>query len=355
MAYLPNKAIHPGYTIAKALEREGMTQKNLCARTGLSEKHLSQIINGMASITVETALLLENALGGPASFWLNLEKNYQETKSRLERLSLVKKETSMVSKFFYNDLAKRGYVPQTSSIENKVENLWRFFGVNSLSYVANTERVDFRKKSGIEVKKEGIAAWLRCGEIDSKKVSLPEYSAKKLQQALSRIKILSVKEPEEFSKEIINILNGCGVSLVFTPHFPGIGVSGATRWIGNNPLIQLSIYYSWADIFWFNLYHEIGHLVLHGKKDKFIEFDDRELVTAKNKEDEADKFATDELISEKSYTGFINNPLSTFRIIEFAKSLGIHPGIVAGRLCHDGKVDWSKVSSLRLRLKFVDK
>ena len=355
MTYLPNKAIHPGYTIAKALDREGMTQKNLCARTGLSEKHLSQIINGVASITVETALLLENALGGSASFWLNLEKNYQETKARLERLSLVKKETGMVSKFFYNELAKRGYVPQTSNVENKVEHLWKFFGVNSLSYVAITESVTWRKKSGIEVKKEGIATWLRCGEIDSKKIALPEYSAKKLQQALSKIKLLSIKEPEEYSREITSILNSCGVSLVFTPHFPGIGVSGATRWISNNPLIQLSIYYSWADIFWFNLYHEIGHLLLHGKKDKFIEFDNRELVTAKDKEDEADRFASDELIPEKKYAEFSKHPLTTHGIIEFANSLDIHPGIVAGRLCHERKVKWDRVSSLRPRLKFADK
>lgn len=355
MAYLPNKAIHPGYTIAKALEREGMTQKNLCTRTGLSEKHLSQIINGGASITVETSLLLENALGGSASFWLNLEKNYQETKARLERISLVKNETHLVSKFFYKELAQRGYVPQTSSLENKVENLWRFFGVNSLLYVANTEPVKFRKKSGVDVKKEGISTWLRCGEIDSKKITLPEYSAKRLQQALLKIKLLSVKKPEEFSKEIVNILNACGVSLVYTPHFPGIGVSGAIRWISNNPLIQLSIYNAWADIFWFNLYHEIGHLLLHGKKDKFIEFDDRDLVADKDKEDEADRFASDELIPEKKYAEFTKFTLTIQGIIELANSLGIHPGIVAGRLCHDKKVNWNRVSSLRTRLKFADK
>jgi HTH-type transcriptional regulator/antitoxin HigA len=355
MAYKPNKAIHPGYTIAKALEREGMTQKNLCERTGLSEKHLSQIINGSASITVETALLLENALGGAASFWINLEKNYQETKARLERISSVKEETGLVSKFFYNELAKRGYVPQTSSLENKVENLWRFFGVNSLLYVETTESVAYRKKNGVEVKKEGIAAWLRCGELESKKVNLPGYSEKKLKQSLSLIKLLSVKEPEQYSQEIRNILNTCGVSLVYIPHFPGIGVSGAVRWIGNNPLIQLSIYNAWADIFWFNLYHEIGHLLLHGKKEKFIEYDDRDLVTAKGKEAEADKFASDELIPGKSYEEFIDQKLSPLGIIEFAKNLGIHPGIVAGRLCHDGKVKWNKVSSLRPRLKFADK
>jgi HTH-type transcriptional regulator / antitoxin HigA len=353
MTYIPNKAIHPGYTLAKALEREGMTQKNLCARTGLSEKHLSQIINGIASITVETALLLENALGGAASFWLNLEKNYQETRARLERVSLVKKETGMVKKFFYTELVKRGYVPYTSSIENKVENLWKFFGVNSLSFIANTEPIAFRKKDGVEIKEEGIATWLRCGEIESKKVALPEYSAKKLQQALSKIKLLSVKKPEEFSTEIKQTLNLCGVSLVYIPHFSGIGVSGATRWINNNPLIQLSIYYSWADIFWFNLYHEIGHLLLHGKKEKFIEFDNRDLIAAKDKEDEADKFASNELIPEISYREFVKYSLTISGIIEFAKNLGIHPGIVAGRLCHDKRADWSKVTNLRSRLKFT--
>src|ERR1700685_4254946 len=99
MAYTPNKAIHPGHAIARELERAGMAQKNLAERTGLSEKHISQIINGEASITVETSLLLENALGGSASFWINLEKKYQETKARLERASLVKKETVLLPKF----------------------------------------------------------------------------------------------------------------------------------------------------------------------------------------------------------------------------------------------------------------
>jgi HTH-type transcriptional regulator/antitoxin HigA len=103
------------------------------------------------------------------------------------------------------------------------------------------------------------------------------------------------------------------------------------------------------------LYHEIGHLLLHGKKEKFIEFDDRELVTAKNKEDEADKFASNELIAEKSYIAFSNKTLTISGIIEFADSLGIHPGIVAGRLCHDKIVSWNKVSTLRPRLKFADK
>ena len=149
MIYNPNKAIHPGHTIAKALVSDGMTQKNLSERTGLSEKHLSKIINGEASITIETALLLENALGGSSSFWINLEKNYQEIKARLERISLIEKEIKLIREFPYKELAERGHVAQTTNNNKKVENLWRFFRVNSLSFVQNTEVIAYRKKNGL--------------------------------------------------------------------------------------------------------------------------------------------------------------------------------------------------------------
>ncbi|MHB9010645.1 MAG: HigA family addiction module antitoxin [Ignavibacteriaceae bacterium] len=355
MSYLPNKAIHPGRIIAKTLTREGMTQKSLSERTGISEKHLSQIINGEASITIETSLLLENALGGAASFWINLEKNYQETKARLERLSLMKEEISILPMFPYTELAKRGYVEQTANKEKRIENLWKFFGVNSLSFVSTTEDVAFRKRELSNIKSESIAAWLRCGEIEAKKLNLPDYSETKLKQILGTLKALSSKEPEKYSVEVAKLLNEVGVAIIYISHFPGTGVSGAVRWINNMPVIQLSLYYSWADIFWFNLFHELGHLLLHGKKEKFIEFDKKELTLAKSKEDEADKFASEELIPSKSYSQFLrSNPIfSNNSIVEFAKTLKIHPGIVAGRLCHEGKVNWNSVSSLRPRLKLV--
>ena len=353
MVYNPNKAIHPGYIIGRSLEREGMSQKNLSERTGLTEKHISQIINGEASITVETALLLENALGGQASFWINLEKNFQETRARLERSDLLKNEVSLATKFPYAELVKREYIEQTSNKEKRVENLWKFFGVNSLEYVQNTEVIAYRKKSGSDIKSESIATWLRCGELESHKTNLSEYSEQKLKESLVKIKSLTRKEPEEFSSQVVSILNNAGISLVYTPHFSGTGVSGAVRWVGNNPLIQLSLYGSFLDIFWFNLFHEIGHLVLHGKKEKFIEFNNRDLSSVQDKEEEADKFASNELIPEKNYLEFLENGLTKQGIINFAQNLDVHPSIIAGRLCHDKKVKWNKVSTLRPRLKFV--
>lgn len=355
MSYSPNIAIHPGKMIAQAIDREGMSQKSLCERTGITEKHLSHIINGEASITVDTALLLENALGGAASFWINLEKNYQENKARLDRLYLIRQEISELPRFPYNELAKRGYVEKTSNKEYKVVNLWKFFGVNSLKSVQKTEQIAFRKQDSPSIKNEYIAAWLRCGEIGAKKQVLPDYSETKLKAVLVTLKHLSTETPERFSTDIVRKLNEAGVAILFIEHFPGSKVSGAVRWLNNTPLIQLSLFNSWSDIFWFNLYHELGHLLLHGKKEKFLEFNNKEFPFVKEKEEQADKFASDSLIPPIEYANFLKTgTLSIERIKKFAGSLKIHPGIVAGRLCHDKKTRWDVVSIIRTRLKIVE-
>lgn len=351
MVYIPDKAIHPGRIVSTSLRREGMTQKNLCNRTGLSEKHLSQIINGEASITVETALLLENALGGSASFWINLEKNYQETKARIERGVLLKKEADLLYEYPYLELSKRGYVPETAKREERVANLWRFFGVNSLQYIPKTQPAAFRKRKA-ESKNQGkIAAWLRCGEIDANKNEIKTFSEQKLKGSLNELMKLSTLPAEKFSEKAINILSGAGVHLVYIPHFKNSGVSGAVRWIGKNPIIQLSLLGAYADMFWFNLFHEVGHLLIHGKKEKFVEFS-RPLLN--KKEAEANDFAANTLIPKKKYEKFLkSDSISRNAIADFAKELEINPGIIEGRLMHDGFIDWKSAFGFRHKLKFA--
>jgi len=82
--YMPNYAIPPGDTLREVLEGRKMTQKELAAKLGMSHEHLNRIIRGIAPITLSTAWKLEIILGIPRTFWNNLEKNYRETKARLE-------------------------------------------------------------------------------------------------------------------------------------------------------------------------------------------------------------------------------------------------------------------------------
>ena len=79
----PDWVALPGDTIAEIVEETGWRQRDLAGRLGYTQKHLSQLINGDATITRDAAQRLEGVLGGRVQFWLNLEANYQRHKGRI--------------------------------------------------------------------------------------------------------------------------------------------------------------------------------------------------------------------------------------------------------------------------------
>jgi HTH-type transcriptional regulator / antitoxin HigA len=349
MVYQPNKAIHPGTSVQRELDHLGMSQKRLAERTGLSEKHISQIINGEASITADTAFLFANALGGTAAFWLNLDRNYRETLARLEQEQKAEEEIDQLANFPYNDLVKLGRVEKTTDRVQRVINIWRFFGVNSFKAIPQTEAVAYRRGYGSNVKKEALAAWLRCGELDANKLSLSEYNEATLKSLLPKVRKMTQMLDSNFFAELQTSLAGAGVGLVAAQHLTGTQAHGATRWIGGNPVIQLSARGKDADRVWFTLFHEIGHIFLHSKKDQFISFNKS---IRSPQEDEADAFAAKTLIPEGEYQSFLSRQdFSEPSIKHFAKLQGVHTGIVVGRLKKEGVVPYDKFHNLHAKLQ----
>jgi HTH-type transcriptional regulator/antitoxin HigA len=145
------------------------------------------------------------------------------------------------------------------------------------------------------------------------------------------------------------VLAGLGVALVFVPHLKKTGAHGATRWVGRRAVVQLSARYSWADIFWFTLFHELSHLMLHGRKGVFINF----VRNRRNRyEREADAHAGDALIPAALYAKFLARHgrfgfLPAHDVAGFAADIGIHPGIVVGRLQHDKRLKPPILNELR--------
>ena len=70
-------ATPPGATIKEQLIERGMKQKEFSSRMEMSEKHISNLINGEVQLTPDVAMRLEMVLGLPARFWLNLEAIYR--------------------------------------------------------------------------------------------------------------------------------------------------------------------------------------------------------------------------------------------------------------------------------------
>lgn len=356
LGYQPNIAIHPGETLEELLQELDMSQVELAKRTGLTAKTINEIVRGKSSITPETAIKLSVVFGTSTEFWNSLERQYQESLSRMELDKELKKETVHLKNFTcYQKLKELGFVEATKDPKRKVQSLLAFFAVSSLEYVSETQPVAFRKVEKDNMDKEALAAWLRAGEIRGLGMKTKEFNREKLIASISTLRSLSRKSPEVYVKEIQSILASCGVAVVYMPYFKNTHVHGATRWLTpKKALIQLSLLYKWEDVFWFSLFHEIGHIVKHGKKDEFIEFKNGSNGLGEKKEREANQFAKEKLIPKENLDRL--NDLSIVSIARFAEEVDIAPSIVAGRIAHELSVrgnnsGWKAFASLRPRLE----
>lgn len=332
----------PGDTLQDTLEAIGMSQHELAERTGRPTKTISEIITGKTAITSETALQFEKVLGIPTSFWLNLEYNYREELAKLQEKERLAQQLEWLTQFPLNALKKLGWITDTNNKIELVNNLLRFFRVASpddwrVIYLSQKTSVSYRMPLATANEPGAIAAWLRQGEIQSEEFKLPVYDKQRFKEALTAMKIVVREHPANYKEQLQTACKNAGVVVVYTPNLPKATPCGAARWYNHHPLIQLSGRYKTNDSFWFTFYHEAGHILLHGKKDVFIE-DVKGVELDQQQEQEANNFSSHWLLTDEQYNLIIQGSITADTIKAHAKRLGTHPAIIVGRLEHKGKV-----------------
>jgi len=351
--YISDLAIHAGEFLEETLEEIRMTQAELANRLGRPLQAINEIIKGKKSITPETALELEDVLGIPSHIWIGLESEYQMVIARQEELKQMQEESRFVTNFPYSDLIKLGFVNATKIAVEKVDELKRFFSVAKLAQIPQVKAYQpaFRVATKDNISHEAIATWIQVARLKAKDIKTDTFDKKKLKDNLPKIKSSMNLDIKEALKEIQKILNSCGITLVLLPHFKNTKLHGATFWLDNEKkaVIAMTLRGSYSDIFWFSLFHEIGHILLHPKREMFLE-DDYKDEKYKKQEDEADKFASDILINDKEFKKFLSkNNFSQSNVISFAKQLEIKPSIIIGRLMHDKIIPFHDYQLSQLR------
>ena len=358
-SFQPNYAVPPGETLGETLDYLGMTQAELAERTGRPKKTINEIISGKAAITAETALQLERVLGIPASFWNNLERNYRETLAQLKEEEHLLAHKEWLKNFKITTLIKLGWLPKEGSPVRQLRTILNFFGVAGIKKwesLWQSPAATYRTSTAFQKNPYMVAAWLRKGEIEAQKIECNPYNAILFQGSLKKIRSLTLEPPQVFEPRMKQLCAEAGVAIVFVPDISGTRVYGATRWLNSNKsLIQLSLRGKTDDHLWFTFFHEAGHILLHGKRDVFIEAidEDRRGMMNIDKEKEADSFAQEFLISPNEYRAFRQKgQFSGSAICQFAQRIGIVPGIVVGRLQHDKVIPFSQRNSLKKRFRF---
>lgn len=359
--FQPDYVIPPGETLRETLEAIGMPQAELARRAELSTKHVNQIIQGQAPITPETAVALERVTGVPARIWNSLEANFQAQRIRVaQRGRLDPADLAWLRRFPIADLVRRGAIRGSNDPRLLYEQLVGFFGVASRSAwekVWISPRAAFRQSAAFKVDEYAVAAWLRLGELEASHIDTQPFDRSAFRSALDEIRGLMISDPGEFYPKMVELCARAGVALVLVKEIKGTRASGASRWLSpNKALIQLSLRYRWEDHFWFSLFHEGGHIYLHGKRRIFVDLPSDapdEMASDGELESQANEFAADLLIPPEA-AGRLGDLESRTEILDFASELKIPPGIVVGRMQREGHLGWHQHNDLRRRFVLVE-
>ncbi len=351
----------PGTKLLEALDKRQMSQAELCQRMGRSRKLINEIIKGKASIASDTAFHLELVLGKPAAYWSDLERDYRDHQVREQHAAKLEQQLEWLDALPVQEMidAKwlKGWIKGKPPRLEQAQALLRWFGVAS----PEQWREVYGEPRGLNVSPRGfesdpgaLAAWLRAGELQAVGLDTAPYERKAFMAALREIRGLTRKKPATFQDKMIRLSRRAGVVLAWAREMPGLQVAGVSRWLSpKKALIQLSMLHATNAAMWFTFFHEAGHIVLHGRKQVFVEgrVEGRPARDDVLEEVEADHFAANLLIPNAAMDDFrerIMRQRLTDRLVQtFAREQGIAPGIVVARM---ERLGWDVPRSL-LRLK----
>lgn len=351
---MSDQAIPPGEYLEEVLDDFGINQAELARRMGRPPQAINEIIKGEKSITPETSLQLEKVLGVPAHVWSRLESGYRLILAQQAETAEATKETELIKEFPYAELVKLGLLANTRASVEKIENLRRYFGVASLFNLDGVKAYSpaFRQNTSGDINHQSLAAWLRAGTIFAEQIECNHFEKELLVETIPNIRSLTLEpDPNAVISNLKTLLQNCGVALVVIPHFKKTHTTGATFWLKKEKaVLMMSLRGSWADIFWFSLFHELGHILLHGKSATFLE--DGPHNNSSKQEQEADLFAQMTLIPRPEFKKFESQRDFSYGAVKaFASSIGVAPGIIVGRLQHETLLPYTNNSG-RIRYKW---
>ena len=159
----------------------------------------------------------------------------------------------------------------------------------------------------------------------------------------------------DLQKALRDLFAQYGIDFSIVRNFRGAPVQGyISREEDDTIQMVLTIRGAFADIFWFSLFHELGHII-NGDIPKAGGFIDTHDEENKAKERAADLFATESLIDSESYREFVEKRVFSYNAISsFAQTQGVPPYIVIGRLQKESIIPWTWYQKDKLKYKWAE-
>lgn len=354
--FAPDWISPPGDTIKDALTCRSLSSDRLGMALGLTSACTGRLLSGDLAIDTRLAEGLADLLGGSSHFWLKREGLYRDRLNSAPAQQTTIDFSAFKATLPLKDMRNFGWLRDFAD-EPEDQAIKAFFedtpGAWIQSGPALEEQVRFRTSFAHKTNPAAVAAWLRQGIRAAKRVSCVRWDPERLRAALPAIRALvRIKKPAIFFPKLVEIGQACGVAVVFVRTPTGCRASGATHFESNDKaIVQLSFRYRSDDHFWFTVFHEIGHLLLHPTSPLFVEGQDYEMT---EEESEANRFAADTLIPAE-FEDDLRTVARDFRAYaRLAKRIGISTGVLVGQMQNRGLLNHEQMNFLKERYDWAD-
>lgn len=351
-SFEPRWAAPPGATVLDLMRERDIAVGDLASAVHKDPSAVSRFLHGVEPLTAEWAESLATVIGASAEFWLRREEIYRSDFKRLCQAAGAH-TSDWANTLPLKDMVRFGWIEKGHSQDETTLNACAFLGVVTTEsfqrrYQGLLSSAAYRASSAYETVPSAVAVWLRQGEIDASALDCAPWDEVKLRSSIDTIRALSSEaNPAVFVPELQALLAKCGVALVVARSPQGCRASGAARFLNaRKGVIQLSFRYLSDDQFWFTLFHEIGHMLLHADNGLMLEMDSDQKTST---ESEADAFALECLFARVGVEALRTVDTSLRGILRLARKAGVSNGIVVGRLQALGRVSYKHFNYLKAR------
>jgi len=349
--FAPDWFSMPGDTLVAAMRRQNVMPDKVAVALEGGMDALRGLVAGSVSIDMRRARALAATLGGTAEFWLQRQANYERALDRAVRCVLDTEGEEWLERVPVPGGKSRGHLSEVRKQEELRRRLV-FFNVNNLRtwmtrYGYLRGETQFRTSPTLLSDEGAVSIWLRQGEIEATMASTKPWNSNVLREKLDDVRKLSkVSHPARFLPKLRSICAEAGVALVIVRPPKGCRASGAVRFLAaDKAMILLSFRFRADDQFWFTVFHELGHLLLHEGKT----FVDDEETLQDDREREANEFASNCIIPKAREAEFLRLKPNREAILRFSVSLGIAAGLTVGQMQHREIIGHEKFNKLKRR------
>ncbi|MFF2084905.1 HigA family addiction module antitoxin [Nocardia sp. NPDC058176] len=342
---LPAQAFPAGEYLRDELEAREWSVVEFARILGRPPQAVSEILNGRKEITPETAMEIAAATDTEAATWLRLQDTYRLWKlsrtADASRTAVVARRARLAQLLPMSELRKRSLIPPGADIDTEEAAVLDLLEISDFS-----EQPPFvfaaRRSNESDPVSPPQLAWIAsvrkaataAGSLVPRSGAIPDLAADVV--SLSRNPEALTRLPEVFA--------AYGIRLVYVAHFKSGKIDGGA-YIDDmgTPVVAISGRVPRIDSVVFTLLHELAHIHL-GHLSAGMTLDTDVCAATENAtEREADRLAMRWALPPQLG---LEPPISKRAVLDRASTLGVHPGLIVGRLQHKNILPWTHLRDL---------